>query len=348
MKQVTKIAIVILTLVICIAILIVTILVDSRWDTLVIALISIIIVPFSTISWMWVTKDNKAKSVLRKMMENLKVLIKGTSAGRHLIKNSVRWVKLKNRVVRTNQTLEIKLDMIEICGDTYLKITRRHIYSLVSPNTNEVLGHKINIYTDLGFNLNELSEIDAESSLLEDLGFDVKCANAESRAKIRKGGFRSVSIPHNAEPLKSNLLLDYVKYDGAKACFEYKREGKDEHDITIDNPLTFVYETYGFYRPKDRLVWTVQDLSENFKVTIISDKPLTRFNLKVWVNHHERNNIRLNEDTVRNVYTLDFTSPVFPYQGFELYWDAHSISSKPQSKPNDLKKRNKNSSWSDP
>jgi hypothetical protein len=211
-----------------------------------------------------------------------------------VIQKAVEWLGTENTVVRTKHTLELTLSAESNACETFVKVTGVHSYELTNYATSEGGKLPIDIYTDLG----------------PDLGL----------TGLERGGFESISV--NNIPLSRDKITEINRnvINNAKVCYE------DDVDITAERSMLFKYVTFAYYRPKDRLIWTVQDISDDFVVTIVNNTDLASDFpcFKYWYNHHKRKNIhpiRNRHNLPRNVEQIRFPDFVLPYQGLEISWD---------------------------
>lgn len=130
------------------------------------------------------------------------------------------------------------------------------------------------------------------------------------------GGFQSVCGPDSVELRDADLQRHLTEVDG-KVRFERI------YNFRARTPDPFTIVTYGLFRTNDRLIWTVEHISSDFKVKV-EDHTGLNGPLDVKINHHREadivaNLVRLDADGVR---TLEFryVGEVLPFQGFEVQW----------------------------
>lgn len=87
----------------------------------------------------------------------------------------------------------------------------------------------------------------------------------------------------------------------------------------------FRFYSTEYYRKQDRHIWSVEQLSEDFKVTIENDTGV-KGALRIRIRHHraieiDREMIHRDEPGGREEFMFSFGSEVLPYQGFEIMWD---------------------------
>lgn len=136
---------------------------------------------------------------------------------------------------------------------------------------------------------------------------------------LKGGGFNSILEP-SGNILNNNELANCLKEKSGKVYFDkmYSFEPRSSN--------SFEFHTYAFYRLIDRLIWTVQDFSDDMKITIVNNTGIKNI-FKIKVNHHKekeiKNNIHLFEDEYdkRELIKFSFNSDILPYQGFEIMWN---------------------------
>jgi hypothetical protein len=135
----------------------------------------------------------------------------------------------------------------------------------------------------------------------------------------RSGGFQSVVEP-SGQVLAHNDLVSFVKEVNGKTYFI------KSYDINSTSSASFRFHTFGHYRRVDRMIWTVQDLSTDFRVKLINNTGINdAFVIKI--NHHREKEILDSMTTVhkpadgQEIMTIDFNCEVLPYQGFEVMWN---------------------------
>jgi hypothetical protein len=133
------------------------------------------------------------------------------------------------------------------------------------------------------------------------------------------GGFEAVVEP------SGNVL----HHEALEACIT-EINGKTYfikgYDINSKSTASFQFNTFGNYRRIDRLIWTVQDISTDFRVRVVNNTGIRNAFL-IKVNHHRERDIldccttiSKNADD-QEVIILDFNCEVLPYQGFEVMWN---------------------------
>jgi hypothetical protein len=137
-----------------------------------------------------------------------------------------------------------------------------------------------------------------------------------------EGGF---SYLKNSEGkiISGDELKSKVKAKYNKVYYE------DTYSIAPRETKDFLFATYGMYDLNDRILWAVQDFSDNMEVVIKDFTGIYEESekyLKIKVNHHNEDeimkNVHRNHDEVgHDVITFRFDSEILPYQGFEIYWE---------------------------
>jgi hypothetical protein len=235
---------------------------------------------------------------------------------------AIEWLSAEERAVRKEHKLELRLSLLEAGCEQFVLVGGTHEYKLAIANAGKEAPSSIDIYTDLGAKLNK-KVIPSLKNELTRLPLGIDEGQENDLTNRLRGGFEGVEVKdkhgNTIKDRNGNQLAfsrDLTTYTDTKAQFKFEIGQDSSYDA-----LKFEYKTYGVYRLNDRLVWTVQELSENFDVTIIFESGLNRKNLKGWVNHHDRENISLRDGVDGKAKNIAFTTPVFPYQGFELSWD---------------------------
>lgn len=128
------------------------------------------------------------------------------------------------------------------------------------------------------------------------------------------GGFEKIVV--DEATFDGTTLNDLVERKDGKEQFEKK------YWFSPGQKREFEIHTFGHFRPDDRLIWTVEQVSRDFTVSILDmRKAPTACDVKV--NHHRSDEI----DTGAWYPTheghdlkFNFLGEVLPYQGFELRW----------------------------
>jgi hypothetical protein len=130
-----------------------------------------------------------------------------------------------------------------------------------------------------------------------------------------RGGFQLVVEP-DGTTVDGEALKRYVRTDSGKYVFT------KTYDLQPGDTNAFEFRSYAYYRMADRLIWTVQELSDNFRVRIVNmtGQPHA-FDIKV--NHHREEAIKTQIKDLRtsNEILVDFNAEILPYQGFEVMWN---------------------------
>lgn len=169
--------------------------------------------------------------------------------------------------------------------DDRVKLEKRHLYHLRNPRCY-ARPHRISMFTD-----------------------------TSPAADTHRSGFVLVLEPDGTK-LEGSLLAKHVTLESGKQVFRktYKLQPGDKN--------AFEFRSVDYYRLADRLIWTVQDLSENFRVRIRNQTG--RNNVPtVKINHHCERDI-LDQMTLieeSNEIIFEFNAEILPYQGFEIMWD---------------------------
>ncbi|MCL2639008.1 MAG: hypothetical protein FWD48_11645 [Oscillospiraceae bacterium] len=215
-----------------------------------------------------------------------------------VIRKAHNWLDSKKCVIREKHNLKLKLKLIKKGDESFIEVAGEHTYDLSAPNEDKQLKYFVNIYTDLGRQGDETS-----------------------------GGFKFVRI--GDEVFEGDTLSGMVEPTNkvTKICF------KRSVTIPKGNSLNFKYRTFAEYRLSDRLIWTVQDLSDGLNLSVEDKTGLSNNNMEdllFWLNHHKRDIIE--HEIIRNrankTVTINFPCPVYPSQGFEMAWDYEGKSKK--------------------
>lgn len=129
------------------------------------------------------------------------------------------------------------------------------------------------------------------------------------------GGFALVIEPDGTQ-LEGDALGELVTYRNGKYIFSktYRLQPGDGN--------TFEFRSYEYFRMRDRLSWTVQDLSDDFRVRIINQTGVPNaFEIQI-KHHHEKEIIEAIKPIESAGETqFEFNSELLPYQGFDVIWD---------------------------
>ncbi|HET7486012.1 MAG TPA: hypothetical protein VFJ64_11655 [Solirubrobacterales bacterium] len=133
------------------------------------------------------------------------------------------------------------------------------------------------------------------------------------------GGFFSILEPDGNELTGKELDL-YISKDEGKVEFS------KVYKFHPSKPSHFEVETFGHFRRRDRLIWTVEHISSDFSVRILDRREEGKASVKI--NHHRRAEV---SDDMKDRSTSEgreiefaFLGEVLPFQGFELQWGDDS------------------------
>jgi hypothetical protein len=131
------------------------------------------------------------------------------------------------------------------------------------------------------------------------------------------GGFNSIVEP-------DGTVLDPESLRPHLHEIEGKAEFMKEYTFYPRRRAHFVVETYGLFRPSDRLIWTVEHISSDFAVRI-RDTRGGDATVGVKVNHHRAAEITkamvpARDTGLGRIIEFTYLGEVLPYQGFELRW----------------------------
>lgn len=132
---------------------------------------------------------------------------------------------------------------------------------------------------------------------------------------MHRSGFVLVLEPDGTK-LEGESLARYVSSESGKHMF------RKTYDLQPGDKNAFEFRSVDYYRLADRVIWTVQDLSENLRVRIKNQTGRKNV-FKVKINHHCEKDIldqmKLIEES--NEIIFEFNAEILPYQGFEIMWD---------------------------
>ena len=127
-------------------------------------------------------------------------------------------------------------------------------------------------------------------------------------------GFQLVVEPDGTQ-LEGDLISTHISHQDGKYVFS------KTYDLQPGDGNSFEFRSHDTYRLTDRLIWTVQDISDNFTVRIINhtrfDNPFT-----VKINHHREKEIveQMKRLDSASEIMFQFNCEILPYQGFEIMW----------------------------
>ena len=206
------------------------------------------------------------------------------------------------QIVRHDHTLKLVLEKDDSLDEPTILVRGIHKYKLFNYSFVCSLPVHFEIYTDIGR----------------------QCGDAKS------GGFERIIVDH--VPLSDYKLREYLVTKHHKQYFELKTV------IQKRKEMQFEYHTYGLFQMKDRLIWTIQELSENFHIEVTNktgysigefdtNKNENNNEIIFKINHHHENLISQDkiicskDDKGNDIYNISFDSEILPYQGFEMSWD---------------------------
>lgn len=130
------------------------------------------------------------------------------------------------------------------------------------------------------------------------------------------GGFSSVVEP-DGTVLRGDSLKPHLKDASGKVRFE------KPYVFHPKTPTAFIVETFGVFRYSDRLIWTVEHISNDFTVRINDCTGLDGI-VDVKINHHREAEILANmsrrPSRQGTIIEFAYLGEILPYQGFELQW----------------------------
>lgn len=178
-----------------------------------------------------------------------------------------------------------EVELIFTLQNEHVKLTKRHKYNLRNPCRFK-RERKILMFTD---------------------------ATGDSLGN--SSGFVLVVGP-DGKKLEGDMLDERVHHKGGKYVF------KEKYKIQPGDENAFEFRSQDFYRLIDRLIWTVQDLSDNLTVRIINRTGLNQ-PFKVKINHHREEEIanQIKKLEKADELIIKFNTEILPYQGFEIMWN---------------------------
>ena len=190
-------------------------------------------------------------------------------------------------LARATQFMRIhhEVELLFNLDNGMVRLDKRHCYCLRNPS-RYVRAHRVSLFDD-----------------------------SPATPSVLNGGFQVVVEP-NGTTIEGEALKRYVTIDSGKYVFA------KTYDLQPGDSNYFEFRSYAYYRLADRLIWTVQDLADNFRVRIINRTGQPHaFNVKV--NHHREAAIKeqIKDLAVNNELLIDFNAEVLPYQGFEIMWN---------------------------
>ena len=134
-----------------------------------------------------------------------------------------------------------------------------------------------------------------------------------------RGGFMRIQEP-NGNQLTGEQLAAYISRPGNGKVYFRKT-----YRLPARDGVRFVFFSEEYFRKADRLIWTVEDLAEDFKVNIHNRTPV-HDGFAIKVNHHReaevmRRVVPHTHSPNHQEINLSFDTEILPYQGFEIMWD---------------------------
>ncbi|MCL2357548.1 MAG: hypothetical protein FWC70_10450 [Defluviitaleaceae bacterium] len=215
----------------------------------------------------------------------LSIMINRPEKNNPVVKSAYDFIEQRSFFIRTNQTIELTLDLIEKDNSKYIEITGIHLYTVYSPNTSKPSDFFVYYRPELG-----------------------------KQSKANNGGFKRVLIGNKSckKDINFSKFLSTKKHEIA---FKYV------DTIEPNNSLDFEFHTCGVYELKGRVTWAILDLCDGLILRIKNQTGLSGGKLEYSVNHHKKEEI---ESKIKSCVMNDeicFNHPIFPYQGFEISWD---------------------------
>lgn len=190
-------------------------------------------------------------------------------------------------LVRATQFMRInhEVELIFRIEGGMVRLDKRHSYCLRNPS-RFIRAHRVSIFDD-----------------------------APAAHSALSGGFQAVMEPGGTK-VEGEALKSYVTTASGKHVFT------KTYNLKPGDANEFEFRSYAYYRLSDRLIWTVQELADNFRVRIINyTGDPNAFNIKV--NHHHEASIiaQMRDFAANHELRIDFNAEILPYQGFEIMWN---------------------------
>jgi|GEM_PF-1493243 len=240
-------------------------------------------------------------------MDNALVAIPLTGVGASVLATAiVNWVL--NRRADNNLVLSI----LDALSERSQFIRKDHELDLTfSLKGNEVLLQKVHQYHL--YNQTSLERTRKVSMFTDSISWQ-HTSNAD--------GFVWIEEPSGTR-LEGDSLKQKLDRESGKVCF------RKEYKFPSKTSIPFKFYSTSLFRKKDRLIWTVQDFSDRFRVRIVNRTGVCDC-IMVKINHHNeeviKNNIFVNKlvDGSEEI-RFDFPTVILPYQGFEVMWDLNAM-----------------------
>lgn len=120
--------------------------------------------------------------------------------------------------------------------------------------------------------------------------------------------------------LQGEELKKYLRDENSKQCFE------KDYVLPPGDSIAFTFHILERYRLRDRMMWTIQDLSSDLHITLVNYTGRSNpFNIKL--HHHNESEVlkQIRTEAIefdgREETTIEFDSEILPFQGFEIMWD---------------------------
>lgn len=231
--------------------------------------------------------SNKAiEEILAISRESQNILNRLDSSTHESVKLLMGWLYSHSNIVRKAQIYDFELEDTQLKKDSKsaVKITGRHSY-VISNTSSET---PLLITTDL---IDELGTQSAEDGW----GF------IEARYRFVKND-DSYDVKHPFE------IIDRKKLN-IKVVIPPLRS------------VVFEFKSIGVFFTTDRYTWYSQDICEGCKITITNktqNVEITRYQ----INHRDEKVIKPEGTNVKNCSIIDFNLPIFPREGFAMYWKS--------------------------
>jgi hypothetical protein len=200
------------------------------------------------------------------------------------------WGRKISKIVRKNQTYDFIMEdtTLKKDGSPAVKITGKHIYTVVNESSSEYLNLPTQMISELGLQSSE-----------DGWGF-------ESLYFTEEGGERrkhSADLINTTDKLRKELGLEFI--------------------IPPQKSIKLEYMSFGVFLPSDKYIWYSQEFCENCKISVINKTTIVdspRFK----INHRDERLIQNGIEHNGNEHKINFNKEIFPREGFTMYWKEKS------------------------
>jgi hypothetical protein len=197
------------------------------------------------------------------------------------------WGRNISQFVRKNQTFDFIMEdtTLKKDGSPAVKITGKHIYTVVNESTSELLHLPIRMISELGLQSTEFG-----------------------------WGFESLFYTIENEERKEYPLQLADAGDGAKMNLRLS------FDIPPEKSIKFEYLSIGIFLPNDRYIWYSQEFCENCKISVVNNTKIADFH-RFQINHRDEDSLKHKIISKgKNHKIIDIDKNIYPREGFTMYW----------------------------